>query len=87
MFSRKKNLLFVFRKEGFVPLHMFFVFYPILVFFIDKDHKLVESAYLRPWQIYSPKHKSKYILEVSTLPPKLLMKFKEIKLGIKITWD
>ena len=42
MFSRKsRTLLFVFSKEKMVSLHMFFVFYPIDVLFLDKNKKVV----------------------------------------------
>jgi len=33
MFSRKKNLIFSFKKPKLVPLHNFFVFFPITVLF------------------------------------------------------
>ena len=44
MFSRKKNhknLVFVFDEEKKIPLHMFFVFYPIDIVYLDLNNKVV----------------------------------------------
>ena len=42
MFSMSKDLamVFVFNREKSVSLHMFFVFYPIDIFWLDKDKKV-----------------------------------------------
>jgi uncharacterized membrane protein (UPF0127 family) len=42
MFSKKKLLIFIFNKEKIIPLHMFFVFYPIEVSFLNKNKIVVE---------------------------------------------
>ena len=42
MFSNKKNLLFVFDNEERRGLHMFFVFFPINVIFLNKDFIIKE---------------------------------------------
>ena len=42
MFSKKKSLIFIFNKEKIIPLHMFFVFYPIEVSFLNKNKIVVE---------------------------------------------
>ena len=44
---------------------MFFVFYPIDLIFLNKNKEVVElKRNLRPFSIYSPKKKTKYILEL-----------------------
>lgn len=43
---------------------MFFVFYPITVIFLDEFYKILEYKYLYPFQIYFPKNKAKFILEI-----------------------
>ena len=66
MFSRKKNLMFVFEKEKLIPLHMWFVFFPIDVLFLDKGKKIVEiKRNLRPFSLYWPKNKAKYVVELA----------------------
>lgn len=82
MFSpNARPLLFIFSKEGKYPLHMWFVFFPIDVVFLDKEKKIVElkQGFL-PFTLYAPKKKAKYILE---LPQGSIRKFK-IKIGTKV---
>lgn len=65
MFSfRPKILVFSFKKEKFIPLHMFFVFRTIDVLFLDSKKKIVEKATLRPFSVYIPIHKAKYVIEM-----------------------
>ena len=67
MFSKKsdKSLIFVFKKEKIVPLHMLFVFYPIDVLFLNKEKKIVEiKEHFRPSSFYSPKNKARYVIEM-----------------------
>jgi uncharacterized protein len=67
MFSKKsdKGLIFVFEKEQIVPLHMFFVFYPIDVLFLDKNRKVLEiKRNFKPFTCYTPKNKAKYLIEL-----------------------
>lgn len=69
MFSRKikenKALLFFRKYESILDssIHMFFVFYKIKVFWLDKNFKIVDQCLAKPFKIYAPKIKSKYILE------------------------
>ena len=65
MFSKKKNLVFVFRKEQRTGIHMFFVFFPIWVFFLDSKKNVVEKAYLKPFSFYMPRKKAKFLVEIS----------------------
>jgi uncharacterized membrane protein (UPF0127 family) len=82
MFSAKsKNLVFVFKKEKINPLHMLFVFYPIDVLFLDKNKKIVEiKENFRPFEFYTPKKKSKYVIELA----KGAVKRSKTKVGDKI---
>jgi len=65
MFSRQKNLVFLFNKEKIIPLHMFFVFFPIDVVFLDSNRQIVElKENFRPFSFYTPKSKAKYIIEL-----------------------
>jgi len=84
MFSTKKEdegLIFVFRNEQKIGLHMFFVFYSIDILVLDKKKKVVEiKRNFKPFTFYSPKHHGKYLLE---LP---LGKARGIKLKQKISF-
>ena len=67
MFTRKAEqaLVFRFAKEQKTPLHMFFVFYPIDVVYLNSDRIIVElKPYLRPFSLYFPKNKARYVLEL-----------------------
>lgn len=65
MFSRKKNLIFVFDKEEYVPLHMWFVFFPIDVMYLDKDKKIIEiKENFKPFTFYNPENKAVYVVEL-----------------------
>lgn len=66
MFSMNpKNLVFIFKKEKIVPLHMFFVIFPIDVLFLDKNKKVVDlKENFRPFTSYTPRAKSKYVIEL-----------------------
>lgn len=64
MFSRKKNLVFVFSKEQRVWLHSFFVFFPIDVYFLDENKKIIEKTRLKPFCFYRAKEKAKYVVEI-----------------------
>ena len=65
MFSRRKNLIFVFDDEKRRDLHMLFVFFPINVLFLDKHKRVVEKARLKPFCFYKSKKKAKYIVEIA----------------------
>ncbi len=84
MFSKRiidKGLVFVFDKQMKVDLHMFFVFFPIDVIFLDEDKKVVDlKKEFRPFTIYLSKEKAKYIIE---LPEKTIDKSKT-EIGDKI---
>ncbi len=66
MFSlRPKTLVFSFRSERIVPLHMVFVFYPIDVVFLDSSMKVLEiKEDFRPFAFFWPKKKARYVIEL-----------------------
>lgn len=60
-----KTLIFEFRRECLVPLHMCFVLFPIDVIFLDKNKKVVEiKENFRPWTFYTPKAKAIFVIEL-----------------------
>ena len=66
MFSKKKNLIFEFEKEQKIGLHMLFVFFPIWVYYLDSNKKLLHKQKLLPFiSATNPKFKSRYILELT----------------------
>lgn len=68
MFSRKlkdSGLVFWFNSEKKRSLHMFFVFFPIDVLFLNSKRDIVEmKENFRPFTIYYPRQSSKYIIEL-----------------------
>ena len=82
-FSRQKNLIFELKQEKKEIMDMFFVFYPIDLVFLNKDKQVIElKRNFRPFAIYSPKKKTKYILELK----KGTIKDFKIKLKDKISF-
>jgi len=64
MFSPKKNLLFEFSQPTKTTIHMFFVFYPIKIYYLDEDKNILDNITAYPFKLYKTKYPSKYILEV-----------------------
>jgi uncharacterized membrane protein (UPF0127 family) len=64
MFSKKKNLFFSFKVQTKPLIHMFFVFFPITIVTLDESYKILECKYLYPFQLFLPKTKIKYMLEI-----------------------
>ena len=69
MFSKRKNLIFVLNKEtkfGAI-IHMFFVFYPIDIYWLDKKKNIVDfRKNVKPFSVVIPKQKAKYIIEITS---------------------
>ena len=63
MFSRKRKCILAFSKEQIIPLHTWFVFFPIEVEFLDSNKRLVERAIMQPFATYTPKMKAQYVVE------------------------
>ncbi len=64
MFSKPKNLVFVFDRKEKISLHTFFVFFPIDVLFLDEKRRVVEHTQMKPFTFYTPKNKVKYVVEL-----------------------
>ncbi|MDP7180636.1 MAG: DUF192 domain-containing protein [Candidatus Woesearchaeota archaeon] len=60
-----KGLVFPYKKDKKVPLHMIFVFFPIDIIYLDKEKKVIEiKENFKPFTFYTPKNKSRYVLEL-----------------------
>ena len=82
MFSFPKNdgLLFIFNKEVFVSLHMFFVFFPIDIVYINKNKIVIKiRKKVFPFTPFISPVKCKYILELKNC--------KNIKIGDKVSFQ
>ncbi len=65
MFSKKQVLVFDFGKEVNISLHMWFVFFPIDVLFLDSSKTIVEVKHrLLPFMLYFPRKKFRYCIEL-----------------------
>ena len=67
MFSKeqKKALMFRFNKEKKISLHMFFVFYPIDVLFLDKNKIVVDKKEnFKPFTFCKSNKKAMYVIEL-----------------------
>jgi len=81
MFSKPKSLILIFREEKIIPLHMFFVFNPIDVLFLNKNKIVVEiKEDFKPFKFYTPKNNAKYVIEL----PENTIKRSKTKVGDKI---
>ncbi len=64
--------LFILPQESRLEaaIHMFFVFFPIAVVWLDDDWRVVDRVLARPWRpLYAPRRPARYFLEG---PPSLL---------------
>jgi len=66
MFSKKKTLFFDFGKEKKTPLHNWFVFFDLYVYYLDENYSVVEQGHMRPFGWYNPKSLARYIVESPT---------------------
>ncbi len=68
MFSKKRKdfgLVLIFKKDKIISLHMFFVFYPIDVLFLDSEKRVVEmKENFKPFTDYTSKKRVKYVVEL-----------------------
>lgn len=65
MFSKRKNVYFEFKKDGRYGVHTCFVFFPLMIYFLDGNKKVVDKVKLKPFRFYKPQNKCKYIVELS----------------------
>ncbi len=73
MFSRRKVLVFVLPSPRRVSLHMWFVFFPIDVVFLDERKRVVEiKTDFRPFSFFTSQQMAKFVVELpcsdSSLP-------------------
>lgn len=83
MFSKEQNraLIFKFHKEKIISLHMFFIFYPIDVLFLNKSKIVVDKKEnFKPFTLYKSKRKAMYAIEV----PGAIIKKTKTEIGDKI---
>ncbi len=66
MFSKPdKALVFIFKKEKIVNLHMFFILHPIDVLWLDKNKKVVKiKENFKPFRIVIADKPAQYIIEM-----------------------
>ncbi len=63
--KQKKSLVFKFKKETNIALHMFFVFYPIDVLFLNKNKIVVDKKEnFKPFTFYKSRKKAMYAIEL-----------------------
>ena len=65
MFSKPKNLLFEFWKEGIHQIHSWFVFHEFDALYLDENMKVLEKFHVKPFYVLENKIPAKYLLEVS----------------------
>ncbi|MBL7051689.1 MAG: DUF192 domain-containing protein [Nanoarchaeota archaeon] len=76
-FTRFRGLMFSRKKDGVIleglsesvvgsSIHMFFVFYPLDIFWLNKNYRVVDiKRKVMPFTLFhKPKNKAKYILEL-----------------------
>lgn len=60
-----KTLIFRFNRELRISIHMFFVFFPIDLLFLDSKKSIIEmKESLKPWKIYKSINKAKFVIEL-----------------------
>ncbi len=80
MFSGRKNILFVFDREGIFGIHSFFVFFPFDAVYLDVEKNVVDVIRdIKPFTSYAENTKpAKYLLE--------LTEKNGLKVGDKLDW-
>ena len=65
MFSPKRTIVLDNKEEMITSLHMLFVFFPIDVFFLDKQKKIVEvKRNFKPFTFYTSRKKAQFVVEI-----------------------
>ena len=68
MFSKeRKNLLFIFDREDYHPIHSFFVPFSFDAIYLNKDWKVVDLiSGIKPFSLYiCNKKPAKYLIEIT----------------------
>ncbi|NJD53579.1 MAG: DUF192 domain-containing protein [Candidatus Methanoperedens sp.] len=58
------SMIFILKKPSGVNVHMFFVFFPIDVIFLNNEKKVMGFSGLKPWVGYKAMKDIKYVLEM-----------------------
>jgi uncharacterized membrane protein (UPF0127 family) len=85
MFTCKNDssLIFTFKKQTALSLHMWFVFYPIDVIFLDEHKTIIETKeHFCPFSTYTPRHPYSHFLEL----PSGTIKKNALAVGQKLSW-
>ncbi|MDI3473684.1 MAG: uncharacterized protein PWR30_7 [Candidatus Woesearchaeota archaeon] len=63
--AQNEAFLFIFNEEDYWTFHMFFMFYPIDILWLDKDKVVVDLVKnFKPWRFHRPKRKAKFVIEL-----------------------
>ncbi len=88
MFKKRKDvdyaLIFILKNPSTfsATIHTFFMNFPIHLIFLDSSKKIVDiKKNLKPYSLYKPKQKSKYIVEI---PADISIDY--LKKGDKLSW-
>jgi uncharacterized protein len=80
---REQALVFVHGKESKseTTIHMFFVFFPIGVIWLDADRRVVDAKLAKPWRpYYAPSSPAQYFIECD---PEVL---ELVNVGDQLAW-
>jgi len=73
-----KNDAMLFKVRGRSGIHTWFMSFPIVVLFLDKDSKVIEKVKLNPFESYKPKREYESFIELDA------SRVKEINVGNKL---
>jgi hypothetical protein len=79
-----EGLIFVYKRASRMDtsIHMFFVFFPISVIWLDKEQVVVSVKLAKPWRpFYAPSQPAQYFIEAS---PHLI---DEVAIGDKLRFE
>ena len=79
-----EGLMFAYGRESTTEtaIHMFFMFMPIAVIWLDGDGVVVDKKLARPWRpLYAPSRPARYVIEA---PPRLLEK---VEVGDRLEFE
>ena len=80
-FPGNSGKIFEFSKEKRITIHMLFVFFPLIVVWLDNKKQIEHFTVMRPFTSFSG-HSAKYVLEV----PYSAEVLKRLKLGQALSW-
>lgn len=61
-FGKEDAMVFKVNSRG--AIHTFFMSFPISVFFLGEDFKVIEKTFLRPFRVYFPRIDYEYFVEI-----------------------